>query len=266
MYSMVALLIIPATTCFIRAYALDTENRRPWIAGLRDLGRGRALHAQLADLLHHQRRGRVGAAVGAGRQAAPARAACATACSASAGCSCSTCRGSRRRSTRPRTPARPWADAPALDSLLGVPGVLLGRMPQIVLLICAGAGLIALVRRPLSERGRAALCLAIIAVLTPTIAWLLSQASPAWANRYLAVALPPFLLLAAGGLASARRLGHRRPRAGGDHVGAGRRAGGEVQRPRDHPRDHAEPAPRRPGHLHAARDDPGPALLPAAGA
>ena len=35
----------------------------------------------------------------------------------------------------------------------------------------------------------------------------MSQASPAWANRYLAVALPPFLLLAAGGLASARRLG-----------------------------------------------------------
>src|SRR4051795_6909912 len=33
MYSLVALLAIPATTCFIRAYALDTENRRPWIAG-----------------------------------------------------------------------------------------------------------------------------------------------------------------------------------------------------------------------------------------
>ena len=47
----------------------------------------------------------------------------------------------------------------------------------------------------------------ILAVLTPTIAWTLSQASPAWANRYLAVALPPFLLLAAGGLAGARRLG-----------------------------------------------------------
>ncbi len=101
----------------------------------------------------------------------------------------------------------PWADPPAFDSLLGVPGVLLGRMPQIVLLICAGAGLLALVKRPLSERGKVALCLAIIAVLTPTIAWLLSQASPAWANRYLAVALPPFVLLAAGGLASARRLG-----------------------------------------------------------
>jgi hypothetical protein len=80
-------------------------------------------------------------------------------------------------------------------------------MPQIVLLICAGAGLLVLVKRPLSERGKAALCLAIIAVLTPTIAWLLSQSSPAWANRYLAVALPPFVLLAAGGLSSARRLG-----------------------------------------------------------
>src|SRR3954469_13416883 len=33
MYSMVALLAIPATACFIRAYALDTEGRKPWIAG-----------------------------------------------------------------------------------------------------------------------------------------------------------------------------------------------------------------------------------------
>ena len=36
---------------------------------------------------------------------------------------------------------------PAFDSLFGVPGVLLGRMPQIVLLICAGAGLLALLQR-----------------------------------------------------------------------------------------------------------------------
>src|SRR5205085_6898532 len=51
------------------------------------------------------------------------------------------------------------------------------------------------------------LCLIVIAIATPTLAWLMSQASPAWANRYLAVALPPFLLLAAGGLANAKRLG-----------------------------------------------------------
>ena len=102
----------------------------------------------------------------------------------------------------------PWADAPALGSLLGVPSVLLGRMPEIVLLICAGAGLVAVLRtRPLSQYGRAATALLIIAVLTPTIAWALSQASPAWANRYLAVALAPYILLAAGGLSYARRLG-----------------------------------------------------------
>ena len=33
MYSLVALLAIPATACFLRAYALDVPNRRPWIAG-----------------------------------------------------------------------------------------------------------------------------------------------------------------------------------------------------------------------------------------
>ena len=206
MYSLVALLAIPATTCFIRAYALDTPNRRPWIAGFA-ISVALALYTHnwpifftisaavawmllwvLADKPRRKQLFR-DALLGFGGllvlylpwvpttlyQAAHTGA--------------------------------PWADAPALDSLFGIPGVLLGRMPQIVLLICAGAGLLVLVKRPLSERGRAALCLAIIAALTPTIAWLLSQASPAWANRYLAVALPPFLLLAAGGLASARRLG-----------------------------------------------------------
>jgi hypothetical protein len=42
---------------------------------------------------------------------------------------------------------------------------------------------------------------------TVLLAWLLSQATPAWANRYLAVGLPPFVLAAAGGLAYAGRLG-----------------------------------------------------------
>jgi mannosyltransferase len=39
------------------------------------------------------------------------------------------------------------------------------------------------------------------------LAWTMSQISPAWANRYLAIALMPFLLLAAAGLAFAGRLG-----------------------------------------------------------
>src|SRR3954462_9302319 len=33
MYSLVALLAIPATACFLRAYALDEPRRKPWIAG-----------------------------------------------------------------------------------------------------------------------------------------------------------------------------------------------------------------------------------------
>jgi hypothetical protein len=61
--------------------------------------------------------------------------------------------------------------------------------------------------KPLTPQGKVTLCLIIIGVGTPTLAWAMSQASPARANRYLAVALPPFLLLAAGGLANAKRLG-----------------------------------------------------------
>ncbi len=210
MYSMVALLAIPATTCFIKAYALDgTGSRRPWIAGFA-LSVAAALYTHNWPIFFT-----MAAAVSWALlwllAAAPRR----------------------RELVRdgllgfgglallylPWVPTTlyqaahtgaPWADAPAFDSLLGVPGVLLGAMPQIVLLICAGAGLLVLFKRhdgKLSERGRAAAVLVILAVLTPTIAWTLSQSSPAWANRYLAVGLPPLMLLAAGGLASARRLG-----------------------------------------------------------
>jgi mannosyltransferase len=106
----------------------------------------------------------------------------------------------------------PWSDAPDLGALSDVPAQLLGRMPQIVLLICAGAGVLALlstrgVQQRFAERGRAVLCLAVLAAGTILLAWVASRVSPAWANRYLAVALPPFVLLAAGGLAFAGRLG-----------------------------------------------------------
>jgi mannosyltransferase len=210
MYSLVALLVIPATACFIRAYALDgTGSRRPWIAGFA-ISVAAALYTHNWPIFFT-----IAAAIAWALLWLLAD-------------------SPRRRELLrdgllgfgglfllylPWVPTTlyqaahtgaPWADAPALDSLFGVPAVLLGRMPQIVLLICAGAGVLALAKREdgrLGERGRAAAVLAILAALTPVIAWTLSQASPAWANRYLAVALPPLLLLAAGGLASARRLG-----------------------------------------------------------
>ena len=195
MYSLVALLAIPATTCFLKAYALDTDNRRPWIAGFAvsvavalythnwpifftvSAAVAWALLWWMADKPRRKQLLRDGL-LGFGGLAILYLPWVPTTLYQAA-----------------HTGA-PWADAPAFSSLLGVPGVLLGNMPQIVLLICAGAGLLALAQRPLSQHGRAAAVLVILAVLTPTIAWMLSQASPAWANRYLAVALPPFLLLA----------------------------------------------------------------------
>ena len=208
MYSLVALLAIPATTCFISAYALDDAEPAPVDRGLRGLGRGRALHAQLADLLHHQRRGRLGAAVAAAPTGRAAASCCATACSASAALLVLYLPWVPTTLYQAAHTGAPWADAPAFDSLLGVPGVLLGRMPQIVLLICAGAGLVALAADAAAERARPRRAVPGDPRRLHADARLaLSQASPAWANRYLAVALPPFLLLAAGGLANARRLG-----------------------------------------------------------
>src|SRR5690606_19974690 len=104
----------------------------------------------------------------------------------------------------------PWAEAPSVPSLLAAPGRMLGEYVQVALALAAGAGLAALLARPggrLAPAGRAAACLLGIAALTIVLAWLASQLSPAWATRYLAIPVPPLLLAAAAGLASAGRLG-----------------------------------------------------------
>ena len=56
-------------------------------------------------------------------------------------------------------------------------------------------------------RGRALLAMGGLFVATVLAAYASSQVAPAWAARYFAVALPPLLLLVAGGLAHAGRLG-----------------------------------------------------------
>jgi hypothetical protein len=104
----------------------------------------------------------------------------------------------------------PWAEAPSLLNLLAAPGRMLGQFAQVALLLAAGAGLMTLLSRragPLSPAARMAACMLAIALLTVLLAWTASQLSPAWANRYLAVAVPPLLLAAAAGLAHAGRLG-----------------------------------------------------------
>jgi mannosyltransferase len=104
----------------------------------------------------------------------------------------------------------PWANAPGLDDLFRVPGLLLGFGAQLALLLAAGAGAVALLDRTsgrLSPRGRALLVICGLFLATVLVAFAASQVSPAWATRYLAVALPPLLLVVAGGLAHAGRLG-----------------------------------------------------------
>ena len=98
----------------------------------------------------------------------------------------------------------PWSESPTVVALLGTPVTMLGQFASVALLLAAGAGLAVLLRRP--GRSPAAWLLAI-ALLTVTLAWMSSQLSPAWANRYLAVAAAPLLLAVAAGLAHAGRLG-----------------------------------------------------------
>jgi mannosyltransferase len=94
----------------------------------------------------------------------------------------------------------PWALAPPASELPQVFPRLLGSMAQFVLLLAAGIGLARLARP--GER-RAAAALAVMLVATLLLAWLSSQLAPAWALRYLAVAVAPLLLLAAVGLSRA---------------------------------------------------------------
>jgi mannosyltransferase len=101
----------------------------------------------------------------------------------------------------------PWANPPGLDDLVGVPAMLLGTMPPAVLVLAGGAGVATLLTRRPDHRARTTLALLGVAALTVLLAWLASQAAPAWATRYLAVGLAPLLLAVAGAVAHAGRLG-----------------------------------------------------------
>jgi MFS family permease len=98
----------------------------------------------------------------------------------------------------------PWARAPDFEQLYDVPRILLGPTELGILVAVAVFAAVAL--RDHEQRNRIATLVGLFA-LTVMIAWLASQASPAWANRYLAVALPPLLLGAAALAAYAGRAG-----------------------------------------------------------
>jgi hypothetical protein len=105
----------------------------------------------------------------------------------------------------------PWSKSPSLAALASVPASILGEAAEIAVALAGGVGLAALLGRPargrLTPQGRAVVALLVMAVGTMLLAWVGSQLSPAWANRYLSAGVAPFLLLAAAGLAHAGRLG-----------------------------------------------------------
>ncbi len=210
MYTLIALLAIPAITCFLRAYVLDAESdraRRPWIAGFA-LSLAACLYTHnwaifltLACLVSFAVMLKI----------APRERLLQDGLLGFGGAFVLYLPWIPTTLYQAAHTGAPWSDAPTFDAVLGVPGTLLGRIPQIVLLICAGTGLLALWRREdggrLTPKARALVALGLMAVLTVLFAWLTSQVSPAWASRYYAIAVGPFILLAVGGLANAGRLG-----------------------------------------------------------
>lgn len=113
----------------------------------------------------------------------------------------------------------PWALRPSPTQLVeGMFTAMGGGGGGPLLLIVAGAGIASLLGRPRAgaaapaaedtgQRARAALGLTVMLLGGLLIAWLASQISPAWTNRYLAVFVGPVVLLGGIGLASARALG-----------------------------------------------------------
>ncbi len=102
----------------------------------------------------------------------------------------------------------PWATAPTAKTLLHWPDLLLGGFAgTIAVLLAAGAGLATLARSGARERRVVVPVLVVLAIAPIVVAWVLSQASPAWATRYLAIAVAPMLLMAAVGLRRAGWLG-----------------------------------------------------------
>ncbi len=102
----------------------------------------------------------------------------------------------------------PWSDRPSFNALLHAPDLVTGSFAATVaLLLAAGAGVAALWRSDRFDRRVTIPCLLVMAIVPVLIPWLASQASPAWATRYLAIAVGPLLLLGAVGLRRSGWLG-----------------------------------------------------------
>ncbi|QEC50075.1 hypothetical protein FSW04_22545 [Baekduia soli] len=103
----------------------------------------------------------------------------------------------------------PWAERPPWNAVITGLQNITGGVPTALLLGLVGAAGILTLRggtegRP---RARAALALVVATGVAILLAWLSSQASPAWATRYFAVVTGPALLLVGAGIVRFGKLG-----------------------------------------------------------
>jgi hypothetical protein len=105
-----------------------------------------------------------------------------------------------------RDTGAPWSQTPSPWSLLGaLPQALAGGFGALALV---AVGIWGLARARRDDRVRTiAVALGALAVVTVSTAWLASQVTPSWANRYLAILVGPVVVLAGLGLSRAGRVG-----------------------------------------------------------
>ena len=103
----------------------------------------------------------------------------------------------------------PWSDTPGPLKLLDPVWVPLGQAAGGAVALAAGGWGLGLLLRRGGPRERAAIGgLAVTVLAAGASGWLVAQAEPGWADRYLALFAGPVLLLAAAGLAALpRRVG-----------------------------------------------------------
>jgi uncharacterized membrane protein len=102
----------------------------------------------------------------------------------------------------------PWSIRPMFDELIFGTGVTIGgRGPSVALALAAGVAISAMASQKRLRELRTVQTYLILFAGAVLFAFVASQISPAWASRYLAVALGPLMLFAAATLVNADKLG-----------------------------------------------------------
>jgi mannosyltransferase len=103
----------------------------------------------------------------------------------------------------------PWSERPDLNALLNGMKVIVGTTDTALVIALLGLAGLATLRHGTEPRprARAAMAIGVGLVAGVLLAWIASQASPAWATRYFAVFVGPGLLLAGAGLVRFGRFG-----------------------------------------------------------